>query len=137
LRHEDLALLSFDDASFEAILCFEVYEHIADYPAALRECFRCLKSPGLLMFTVPFLLSSQHNLTRARQRPDRTVEHLFPPEYHTDPFGRRDVLCFHHFGWQLLQELTAIGFHDCHGLLFWSRHFGYLGQESVVFFARK
>lgn len=137
LRHEDLSALSFHDASFSAILCFEVLEHIPDYLAALRECFRCLMSPGLLMFTSPFILDSRQNLIRARQQDDGSIEHLLPPEYHTDPFGKQDILCFHHFGWQLLEQIAKIGFNDVHGLLYWSREFGYLGQESIVFFAYK
>ncbi len=136
-RHEDLSALSFNAETFSAILCFEVLEHIPDYLAAVRECFRCLKTPGLFMFTSPFILTSERNVTRARRREDGSVEHLLPPEYHTDPFGKRPILCFHHFGWELLRQMAEIGFRDVHGVLYWSRHFGYLGQESVVFFAYK
>ncbi len=137
IRHEDLSELSFPAASFDAILCFEVLEHVPDYLAALRQCFRCLKTPGLLIFTTPFILASEENVTRARQENDGSVEHVLAPEYHSDPFGKRQILCFYHFGWQLLEEMAEIGFRDVHALLYWSRHFGYLGQESVVFFAKK
>jgi len=137
IRHEDLSGLSFSDASFDAILCFEVLEHIPDYLAGLRECFRCLRTPGLFMFTSPFILTSEQNVIRASRQEDGAIEHLLPPEYHSDPFGKRQILCFHHFGWQLLNEMTEIGFTDVHAQLYWSRHYGYLGQESVVFFAEK
>ena len=137
IRHEDLSELSFPDASFDAILCFEVLEHIPDYLAAMRECLRCLKTPGLFIFTSPFILTSEQNVTRARRREDGSIEHLLTPEYHSDPFGKRQILCFYHFGWQLLDEMARIGFRDVHAQLYWSRHYGYLGQESVVFLAEK
>lgn len=137
IRHEDVSALSFPDGSFDAILCFEVLEHVPDYLAALRECFRSLKTPGLFMFTSPFILGCKENVVRARRHGDGSIEHLQTPEYHTDPFGKRQILCFYHFGWQLVREMTEIGFRDVHALLYWSRHYGYLGQESVVFFARK
>jgi len=137
IRHEDVSALSFPDGSFNAILCFEVLEHVPDYFAALKECFRCLNTPGLFMFTTPFLLASAENLIRARRRADGSTEHLLTPEYHSDPFGKRQILCFCHFGWQLLEEMADIGFRDVHAVLYWSRHFGYLGQDSVVFFAKK
>lgn len=137
IRHEDLSELSFPDGSFDAILCLEVLEHIPDYLAALRQCYRCLKSPGLFIFTSPFILASEENVTRARRGKDGSIEHLLPAEYHSDPFGNRQILCFYHFGWRLLEEMAEIGFRDVHAQLYWSRHYGYLGQESVVFFAGK
>ena len=33
------------------------------------------------------------------------------PEYHGDPLGS-GVLCFHHFGWALLDDLRGAGFAD-------------------------
>jgi len=103
----------------------------------MRECLRCLKTPGLFIFTSPFILTSEQNVTRARRREDGSIEHLLTPEYHSDPFGKRQILCFYHFGWQLLDEMARIGFRDVHAQLYWSRHYGYLGQESVVFLAQK
>jgi SAM-dependent methyltransferase len=137
IRHEDLSELSFPDGIFDAILCFEILEHVPDYSTALRECIRCLKTPGLFMFTAPFILDAEDNVIRARRGKDGSIEQVLPPEYHSDPFGKKQILCFRHFGWQLLEEMSELGFSDVHALLYWSRHYGYLGQESVVFFARK
>ena len=41
-------------ASFDAVMCIEVLEHLPDPPAALRELSRLLKSGGMLILTAPF-----------------------------------------------------------------------------------
>lgn len=50
----DITLIPVDDASFDAILCTEVFEHIPDAIAAIREFQRILKPGGTLLITAPF-----------------------------------------------------------------------------------
>jgi len=45
--------LPFDDASFDKVICAEVLEHIADYPAMLKEIRRVLKPGGSFAASVP------------------------------------------------------------------------------------
>lgn len=42
------------DMSFDAVLCTEIFEHLPDPPAALKEFNRLLKSGGELILTAPF-----------------------------------------------------------------------------------
>jgi len=137
LRHEDLTALTFPDGSFGCIGCFEVLEHIPDHGPALRELFRCLAPGGTLVATVPFALDRAEHVERARLRPDGSVEHLLPAEYHGDPLDGAGVLCFRHFGWSLLPELEAAGFRDAALHFFWSRELGYLGGTQFVIMARR
>jgi SAM-dependent methyltransferase len=137
VRHEDLTALTFPDRSFGCIGCFEVLEHIPDHRPALRELFRCLAPGGTLLATVPFALDRAEHIERARARPDGSVEHLLPPEYHGDPLDGSGVLCFRHFGWGLLPELEAAGFRDAALHFFWSRELGYLGGTQFVVMARR
>ncbi len=46
--------MSFDNASFDCILCSEVLEHIPDDERAVSELRRVLKPGGVLIATVPF-----------------------------------------------------------------------------------
>jgi SAM-dependent methyltransferase len=50
----DITRIPVDDASFDAILCTEVFEHIPDAISAVREFARILKPGGTLLITAPF-----------------------------------------------------------------------------------
>lgn len=42
--------LPYDDASFDAVVCVDVLEHVADLPTALAEVARALRPGGLFLF---------------------------------------------------------------------------------------
>jgi hypothetical protein len=136
IRHEDLTRLTFADAQFDFVLCFDVFEHIPDYRKAFRECRRVLKKGGILFFTVPFNPHSAENIIRAEISPDGTLNHLLPPEYHGDPLRESGCLCFRHFGWACLDELKHEGFSEAAVCFYWSREYGYLGKEQLLFFSK-
>jgi SAM-dependent methyltransferase len=50
----DITSIPEPDASFDAILCTEVLEHLPDPLAALKELVRLLKPGGRLLMTAPF-----------------------------------------------------------------------------------
>ncbi|HEX8156036.1 MAG TPA: class I SAM-dependent methyltransferase [Solirubrobacteraceae bacterium] len=135
IRNESLTDLTFGDGSFSYVLSFEVFEHIPDYVQAFRECARVLRHGGCMVFSVPFLRDAPTTLVRAKLRPDGTVEHLLAPEYHGDPLGSDDCLCYQHFGWDLLDELRAAGFSRAWACVYWSPRFAYLGGEQIQFVA--
>jgi len=137
LRHEDLTQLSFASDSFDAILSFDVLEHIPDYRSAFAECARTLKPAGKMLFSVPFEANSEHNQIRARLRKDGTIEHLMPPEYHDDPRNPEGCLCFQHFGWEMLEEMKQAGFSSVSALSYYSLEYGYLGDNQMQFLAEK
>jgi 2-polyprenyl-3-methyl-5-hydroxy-6-metoxy-1,4-benzoquinol methylase len=65
--HQDLTKLSFPDASFDAVSCISVLEHI---PApqdqqALREMLRILKPGGILVLTIDFTPAASSSQARA------------------------------------------------------------------------
>lgn len=137
IRNEDLTRLSFTSNQFDFVLSFDVFEHIPNYKKALAECCRCIKPGGVLFFTVPFIRTSEKNIVRAYLSETGEIVHLFPPEYHGDPINPDGCLCFHHFGWEILKDLKIVGFEDSQALLYWSKDFGYLGGEQLIFSARK
>jgi ubiquinone/menaquinone biosynthesis C-methylase UbiE len=50
----DITTIPRPDASFDAIMCTEVLEHVPDAVAALKELNRLLKPGGFLLITAPF-----------------------------------------------------------------------------------
>lgn len=137
IRNEDLTQLTFAGGEFDAILSLDVIEHIPDFKRAFAECARVLKPGGKMLWSVPFDINSVPNKIRARLRPDGSVEHLLPPEYHVDRLNPEGCLCFQHFGWEMLEEMKEAGFSSAHAVCFYSPVYGYIGGEQLIFVAEK
>ncbi len=137
IRVEDLTALGFADRSFDALGSFDVLEHVPDFRRALRECARVLRPDGKLVLTAPFDLAAESNVQRARIRGDGSIEHLLAPEYHADSISPDGVLCFHHFGWELLEDCRAAGFSDAAYLIAWSPAQALLGSHLGALVARR
>ncbi len=86
---------------------------------------------------MPFARASKENIVRAHLSQTGEIVHLLPPEYHGDPLKTEGCLCFRHFGWEILEDLRAVGFKHSQALIYWSKEFGYLGGEQLIFVARK
>jgi SAM-dependent methyltransferase len=135
VRHEDVTQLSFADRSLEAVLCFDVMEHVPDYRSALREFHRVLVRGGQLVLSVPFSFS-QKTLVRAVVRASGGIEHLVEPCYHGDPLSSEGVLSYYDFGMDLLADLEAAGFREAFAVCYRDRRWGYL-MSNVAFVARR
>lgn len=51
----DVQNLSFEDSSFDNVICLEVLEYVDEPKRALSEIFRVLKKDGILILSVPFM----------------------------------------------------------------------------------
>lgn len=137
IRHEDVTRLTFPDASLDAVLTFDVLEHVPDYRKALAECARVLAPGGVLLLSVPFMENAHETRVRASLTADGRIEHHHAPAYHGDPVRPGEgVLCFQEFGWDLLDSLRDAGFTDAAAIAYRNAQFGYLGGWPMVFVAR-
>lgn len=132
---QDVTSLSFGNHEFDALLSFDVLEHVPDYQAAIGEFFRVLKPGGWLILSAPFSFAEKTEV-RATLRPDGSIEHHLPPDYHGDPLSDEGVLCFQSFGMELLDQLEAVGFEGSKVFGFTDREFGYL-DGNILFLAQK
>jgi SAM-dependent methyltransferase len=137
IRNESILDLSFPDSIFDTVLCFDVMEHVPDFPLGFSECYRVMKPGGTLLFSVPFY-GTEHTRIRARVAESNKIEHFLTPEYHGDPVTSAGCLCFYNFGWDLLQKVREVGFEDVVALFYYSRDWGYLGNgDQTIFLASK
>ena len=137
ILHQDATKLSFSNDSLKIILSFDVFEHIPNFKKAFEESLRVLKNGGRLIFTVPFVLRENKTLIRARIKPNGDIEHLCEPEYHGDPMASSDgILCFQHFGWDLIGLLKDIGFKDAYAVIGYSIELGFPSPQ-IIFIAEK
>ncbi|MEG3789791.1 class I SAM-dependent methyltransferase [Lysobacter sp. CCNWLW3] len=121
---QDVTQLSFEDASLDAITSFDVLEHVPDYSKAIAEFGRTLRPGGVCVATFPFT-DGPSTVVRAKMDEQGAVTHLLEPEYHGDPIGD-GVLCFYHFGWDVLDNFRAAGFRSVRMVMPWNHDQGCL-----------
>ena len=133
ILHQDLTKTSFLDQSFNTIITCEVLEHNPNYKSALHEIYRTLKKDGDLIISVPFDLNKYDNTVRAVLNTNGEIEHILEPEYHGDPVEiEGGCLCFQTFGWELLDQLKAVGFKETMIYSTWSIKNGILGDICFI-----
>jgi SAM-dependent methyltransferase len=75
----DAHRLPFGDATIDAIVCTEVFEHLVDPPAAARELVRVLKPGGRLVLTTRFCFPLHDRPADYWRFTSYTLERLFAP----------------------------------------------------------
>jgi SAM-dependent methyltransferase len=132
VRHEDICALTMASDSIHLIGSFDVLEHVPAYEDALTEFYRVLAPNGQLLLTAPFLNGDEKTLVRARWINGR-LEHLLPAEYHGNPTLPEDgVLCYYHFGWDLLALLRLVGFRSVALLDAWGNDTAIFGDQVAI-----
>lgn len=115
IPHQDLCALTFSDASFDLVLCNELFEHVQDLELAFREIARVLKPGGRLLATCPMAFGQKASIEKARHNHATGEAELIvaEAEFHGDPV-RPDhgSLVYRIPGWELLDQLQAAGFAD-------------------------
>jgi SAM-dependent methyltransferase len=73
------ARLPFDDATFDALVCIDAWNHLDDREAVLREWFRVLRTGARLVFTDPIVVTGMLRRDEIAARSDSMGEFVFTP----------------------------------------------------------
>lgn len=70
IPHQDLCALTFPNASFDLVLCNELFEHVQDLGLAFEEIPRVLKPGGRLLATCPLAFGQVDEIVKGRRKPE-------------------------------------------------------------------
>jgi hypothetical protein len=133
--HRDLRRIGLPPATFHAVVCNEVLEHVEELVPSLRGMAEVLSLGGHLIATVPFLYGQQEHLVKAIWRGEgQPPEVIGEPDYHGNPVSDEGSLVYRYPGWQLLADLQEAGFRDAAIHAIGSTAYGVLGEELPLVF---
>ncbi len=133
--NRDLRRIGLPPATFHAVICNEVLEHVEELIPSLQGLAEVLTLGGYLIATVPFLYGQQEHLVKAIWRGEgQPPEVIGEPDYHGNPVGDEGSLVYRYPGWQLLEDLRVAGFRDAVIHAVNSPTYGVLGEELPIVF---
>ena len=131
IPHQDLCRLTFSDASFDLVLCNELFEHVQDLELAFREIARVLRPGGRLLATCPLAFGQRETIVKAVHNPATGEPEVSgEPDYHGDPVRpKQGSLVYRIPGWEILEQLQQAGFAEArmHHIASWKH--GVLGSD--------
>ena len=131
IPHQDLCALTFADASFDLVLCNELFEHVQDLELAFREIARVLRPGGRLVATCPLAFGQTEAIVKVRHNPATgEAEQMIEAEFHGDPVRPlAGSLVYRIPAWDVLDQLRGAGFLEVrmHHIASWKH--GVLGSD--------
>jgi SAM-dependent methyltransferase len=132
INHQDIEDLRLP-RPVDAIITFDVLEHVPHPQAAFHSFAQSLRPGGRLIMTAPFTINKYETTTRAVLHDDGQIEHFLPIEIHGNPLDPdAGSLCFRHFGWDVLEQLADEGL-EAKVCVYHDRRLGHLGgPQSLI-----
>lgn len=131
IPHQDLCALTFAEASFDLVLCNELFEHVQHLDRAFAEIARVLRPGGRLLATCPLAFGQPESIVKAVADPHTGEPQLLTEiELHGDPIRpQHGSLVYRIPGWELLSQLQQAGFSQArmHHIASWKH--GVLGSD--------
>lgn len=135
VANRDLRRIGLPPATFHAVVCNEVLEHVEQWEPSLQGLAEVLSLGGYLIATVPFLYGQQQHLVKAIwQGDDQPPQLIGEPDYHGNPVDEQGSLVYRYPGWQLLSDLRQAGFRDAAIHTISSTAYGVSGEELPLVF---
>ena len=133
--NRDLRRIGLPPATFHAVICNEVLEHVEELVPSLQGLAEVLSLGGHLIATAPFLYGQQEHRVKAIWRgEEQPPEVIGEPDYHGNPVSDEGSLVYRYPGWQLMDDLRQAGFRDAAIHAISSTAYGVLGEELPIVF---
>ena len=136
ITHQDVTNLTYQDSSFQGVVCLDVLEHVHDPLAAVLELHRVLSSGGVGIVTFPFFPYQEKTVVRCRIKDDGTVEHFLPAVYHGNPLGG-GALVFSELSWDFLDRVKKNLGNCCQLINYWSLYRCHFGMHRFALILSK
>lgn len=128
-RNENLERQTFADERFDVVVTIDVFEHLFDPAAALREIHRTLRPNGVLISAFPMIpMMSDALRWRAKRNADGSVKHLLEPQYHGNPISDEGSLVTVDYGYAIHEEFARWAPFDVRLTRFADKRAGILGD---------
>ena len=131
IPHQDLCALSFSNASFDLLLCNELFEHVQHLDQAFAEIARVLRPGGRLVATCPLAFGQMESIVKAVADPHTgELKFLGEADFHGDPVRPHSgSLVYRIPGWDILSQLQQAHFSQSqmHHIASWK--YGVLGSD--------
>ena len=137
VRCEDLEQQTFNDNRFDVVITQDVMEHVFHPDRAHREIVRTLRPGGVHIHTTPIYKDQVRTRVCARRRPDASIEHLEPPEYHGNPVDDAGSLVTIKYGYDVVDLLAEWAEVDVEIRRFRDLTHGIVADFSEVIICRK
>jgi SAM-dependent methyltransferase len=135
VEHQNLANLTYQDDAFDIVISNEVFEHLPDPSASLRELARVTRPGGTLIATFPFLPFVETSMIKARMRSDGSIEYLMEKEFHGNPMDATGgSLVFQVPAWDIVDMARAAGFGQAEFVLISSLRAGITSADGPAIF---
>jgi SAM-dependent methyltransferase len=105
-RSETLEAQTFPDETFDIVITQDVFEHLFDPEAAIREIARTLKPGGACLMTVPLVNKERPAERRASLEGGEVVHHA-PPVHHGNPIDPEGALVTIDWGYDIAEALAS------------------------------
>ncbi|MFM7548689.1 MAG: class I SAM-dependent methyltransferase [Cyanobacteriota bacterium] len=112
IPHQDLCAITFTNASYNIVVCNELFEHVQDLELAFCEIARVLRPGGRLVATCPLAFGQEACIVKAEAVPKSgEIKFIGEPELHGEPIRPdQGSLVYRIPGWDVLTQLRDKGF---------------------------
>lgn len=100
-RCENLERQTFENEIFDLVITQDVFEHVFDAAAAIKDIARTLKKGGAHIGTTPLVRGAKPTIRCAEKSPAGEIIYHVPADYHINPVDQQGSLVTYWWGYDI------------------------------------